>query len=113
MGCIYHIFDKNKTYIGEGLPIGKPLDNINLYLEIDTNENMGELFIGGDCLAKGYYNNLKETTDKFIYLENKRFYKSGDLCRINKDNDLEFLERKDFQVKIRGYRIELEEIEKR
>lgn len=113
VGCIYHIFDKNKTYIGEGLPIGKPLDNIDLYLEIDTNENMGELFIGGDCLAKGYYNNLKETTDKFIYLENKRFYKSGDLCRINKDNDLEFLERKDFQVKIRGYRIELEEIEKK
>lgn len=113
VGCIYHIFDKNKTYIGEGLPIGKPLDNIDLCLEIDINENMGELLIGGDCLAKGYYNNLKETTDKFIYLGNKRFYKSGDLCRINKDNDLEFLERKDFQVKIRGYRIELEEVEKK
>ena len=113
VGCIYHIFDKNKTYTGEGLPIGKPLDNIDLYLEIDTNENTGELLIGGDCLAKGYYNNLKETTDKFIYLENKRFYRSGDLCRVNKDGDLEFLERKDFQVKIRGYRIELEEIEKK
>ena len=113
VGCVYHIFDKNKTYIGEGLPIGKPLDNIDLYLEIDISENMGELLIGGDCLAKGYYNNLKETTDKFIYLENKRFYRSGDLCRVNENNDLEFLERKDFQVKIRGYRIELEEIEKK
>ncbi|MCQ8212019.1 AMP-binding protein [Cetobacterium somerae] len=113
VGCVYHIFDKDKKYLGEGVPIGKPLDNIDLYLDIDIKENLGELLIGGDCLAKGYSNNPIETEKKFIYLNGKRFYKSGDLCRINVDEDLEFLERKDFQVKIRGYRIELEEIEKK
>lgn len=113
VGCVYHIFDKNKVYKSEGVPIGKPLDYIDLYLEIDKSENLGELLIGGDCLAKGYSNNLAETEKKFIYMNDKRFYKSGDLCRINEDKDLEFLERKDFQVKIRGYRIELEEIEKK
>lgn len=113
VGCVYHIFDKDKRYLGEGVPIGKPLDNIDLYLDINMKENLGELLIGGDCLAKGYSNNPIETEKKFIYLNGKRFYKSGDLCRINVDEDLEFLERKDFQVKIRGYRIELEEIEKK
>lgn len=113
VGCIYHIFNRDKKYIGEGVPIGKPLDNIELYLDIDLDENLGELFIGGDCLARGYSNNPLETGKKFITSGNRRFYRSGDLCRINSDGDLEFLERKDFQVKIRGYRIELEEIEKK
>lgn len=113
VGCIYHIFDKNKRYVSEGLPIGKPLDHIDVYLDIDLDENIGELFIGGDCLARGYFNNNIETDKKFIISKGKRFYKSGDLCKINSDGDLEFLERKDFQIKIRGYRIELEEIEKK
>ncbi len=113
VGCVYHIYDENQNYSSEGLPIGLPLDNIDLSLQIDKDTEIGELLIGGDCLAKGYYENREETEKKFIFVEGKRFYKSGDLCRINSEQQLEFLERKDFQIKIRGYRIELEEIEKK
>ena len=113
VGCIYHIFDTTKDYKSEGVPIGKPLDHIDVYLDANLDDNIGELFIGGNCLAKGYLNNVVETNKKFITLDGKRFYRSGDLCKVNADGDLEFLERKDFQIKIRGYRIELEEIEKK
>lgn len=112
VGCIYHIYDDKREYKNEGLPIGSPLDNIDILMDVDMDTRIGELFIGGNCLAKGYLGNMEETKKKFINIENERFYKSGDICRIIENDELEFLERKDFQVKIRGYRIELEEIEK-
>ena len=112
VGCIYHIYDDKREYKSEGLPIGRPLDNIDILMDVDMDTRIGELFIGGNCLAKGYLGNMEETKKKFINIENERFYKSGDICRIIENDELEFLERKDFQVKIRGYRIELEEIEK-
>lgn len=73
----------------------------------------GELLISGICLARGYLNQPKLTQQKFITLpvENKRFYKTGDLCRKRSDGVLEYFGRQDDQVKIRGFRVEPGEIE--
>lgn len=103
--------------------IGKPIANINCYI-LDENFNpvqkgtIGELYIGGIGLARGYLNKPKLTKKKFIQCHfsgqdsNVRLYKTGDLVRQLSDGNLEFIGRIDNQVKIRGFRVELEEIEK-
>ncbi|MCB9348850.1 MAG: amino acid adenylation domain-containing protein [Lewinellaceae bacterium] len=101
------------------VPIGKPIDNIQLYI-INKNEQLtpigiaGELCISGAGLARGYLNNPELTAQKFIphpFEAGKRFYKTGDLARWLPDGNIEFLGRIDHQLKIRGYRIEAGEIE--
>lgn len=101
------------------VPIGKPIDNIRLYilnnnLEVQPIGTPGELFIAGDGLARGYLNAPDITSQKFInskYLNEDRIYKTGDLARLLPSGDIEYLGRMDNQVKIRGLRIELGEIE--
>ncbi|MGD2093241.1 MAG: amino acid adenylation domain-containing protein, partial [Candidatus Aminicenantes bacterium] len=101
------------------IPIGKPIDNIRLYI-IDKAMCLqlvriaGELCIAGDGLARGYLGKPELTAEKFIdspLEEGDRLYRTGDLARWLPDGNIEFLGRIDHQVKIRGYRIELEEIE--
>ncbi|MBL4705737.1 MAG: AMP-binding protein, partial [Flavobacteriales bacterium] len=74
----------------------------------------GELFIGGDALARGYLNDKEQTVSRFIahpFKSSGRLYKTGDVVKWNTNAQLEFLGRNDDQVKIRGHRIELGEIE--
>ena len=103
------------------VPIGKPLPHVRTYV-LDHNLKptpigiQGELFIGGEALARGYINLPERTHESFIpdpYGEraHDRLYKTGDRARYNKDGILEFLGRVDRQIKIRGFRVELEEIE--
>ncbi|MDQ1349717.1 MAG: hypothetical protein QG657_17, partial [Acidobacteriota bacterium] len=104
------------------IPIGKPIANTTLYI-YDKYLNPapigvpGEIFIGGDGVARGYLNNPELTAEKFgkSYRNNKTYtnYKTGDLARRLIDGNIEFLGRIDQQVKIRGFRIELGEIENR
>lgn len=74
-----------------------------------------ELFLGGDCLARGYLDRPDLTAERFVERRWKerveRYYRTGDFVRVNRNGQLEFLGRGDDQVKIRGYRVELEEIE--
>ncbi|MCK4258418.1 MAG: non-ribosomal peptide synthase/polyketide synthase [Halanaerobiales bacterium] len=100
-------------------PIGKPIDNTRIYI-VDENERLqpigivGELYVGGANVGRGYYQRSKLTTEKFvedICHPAERMYKTGDLARWLVDGTIEFEGRKDHQVKIRGFRIELEEIE--
>jgi amino acid adenylation domain-containing protein len=107
---------------GEGpVLIGPPIANTQFYI-LDVNGQVcpfgvsGELHIGGDGVAAGYYRQPALTHEKFIpdpfhSDPGARLYKSGDLVRKLPSNDLEFLGRLDHQVKIRGFRIELGEIE--
>ncbi|WP_432409136.1 non-ribosomal peptide synthetase [Wukongibacter sp. M2B1] len=117
-------FDCNSTGTYSTIPIGKPIDNIRLYI-VDRNNNLmpvgipGELCIAGRGLARGYLNKPNLTDEKFINnpfnLRNEdiydKIYKTGDLARWLPDGNIEFLGRMDHQIKIRGIRIELGEIE--
>jgi amino acid adenylation domain-containing protein len=71
---------------------------------------VGELYIGGAQLARGYYGRPDLTDEKFVQKCGQRFYKSGDMVRMLSDGNFEFLGRVDDQVKIRGLRVELGEI---
>ncbi|HHL31416.1 MAG TPA: hypothetical protein ENJ41_02445, partial [Oceanospirillales bacterium] len=99
-------------------PIGKAIDNIQLYvlnkdLSLSPNKVIGELYIAGDGLAQGYLNQAELTANSFINnpFSAGKMYKTGDLVRYLDDGNLEFIGRLDQQVKIRGFRIELGEIE--
>ncbi|MFL9458760.1 amino acid adenylation domain-containing protein [Tolypothrix bouteillei VB521301_2] len=125
--CWYLVQD-----VAEGatnLPIGRPISNTQIYI-LDSHlqpvpiGTSGELYIGGDGLAREYLNRPDLTEEKFIPNPFKRsreagenqscsdkLYKTGDLARFLSDGNIEFLGRVDNQVKIRGFRIELGEIE--
>ncbi len=98
--------------------IGKPIANTQIYV-LDVNRNLvpigipGEIYIGGDSLARGYFNLPALTDEKFIknpFNPNEKLYKTGDIAKWYSKGELLFLGRLDYQVKINGYRIELEEI---
>jgi amino acid adenylation domain-containing protein len=100
------------------IPIGKPIDNIKFFIIKDGRllsiGETGELCISGIGLARGYINNPKLTTEKFVdnpFLPGQKMYKTGDIARWLPDGNIEYLGREDYQVKIRGLRIELGEIE--
>ena len=105
------------------VPIGPNLNTYKFYV-LDKNMNIlptnviGELYISGPQVARGYLNREKENKEAF--LENpfdnnplfKKLYKTGDIVRILPNGDVDFIGRKDGQVKIRGFRVELTEVEK-
>lgn len=99
--------------------IGRPISNSQCYI-LDAHFNPmpigvpGELHVGGDGLARGYWNRPQLTAEKFIpnpFQPGELIYKTGDLARWTPDGTIEFLGRLDEQVKIRGFRVELGEIE--
>lgn len=105
--------------IDESIPIGVPFDHIHFsVLGEDRNpvpaDETGELYLGGECLARGYWRDPALTADRFIYLRNsnERFYRTGDLVRLDADGRLIYRGRNDRQVKIRGHRVELGELER-
>jgi surfactin family lipopeptide synthetase A len=122
------IYATGKKVISRNInEIGYPLANVRAYV-LDRHLNLmpiggiGELYLGGACLARGYLK--REDLTKACFIDNpfatesdkeknyKVLYKTGDLVRWLEDGNLEYLGRNDSQIKLRGYRIELGEIEK-
>lgn len=99
--------------------IGKPYGNYQAYvlnkeLALLPPKSVGELFIGGEGLARGYFSKPDLTAERFIpnpFRKGERLYRTGDLAKWRSDAKLIFIGREDNQVKFKGYRIELEEIE--
>ncbi|UAA37425.1 amino acid adenylation domain-containing protein [Paraneptunicella aestuarii] len=101
-------------------PIGKPLANTSYWI-VDAQGQLlpqgvvGELCIGGDSLAEGYWQREAQTAERFVELRFnntlQRVYRTGDRAKWNDAGELVFVGRQDNQVKVRGYRIELGEIE--
>lgn len=100
-----------------GICVGKPLLNVNEYI-VDQDGNLlppgavGELYVGGAGVAKGYLNAPQLTEKSFAEFCGERIYKTGDRARWTDGGDIVILGRNDDQVKLRGLRIELGEVEK-
>ncbi|MEM9922044.1 MAG: amino acid adenylation domain-containing protein, partial [Bacteroidota bacterium] len=104
----------------ESTPIGKPVENLNVYV-LDEQLNLcpigvkGEICVGGIGVGRGYLKDADKTNAVFVQdpfgEAGARMYKTGDIGRYNSNGELLFYGRKDVQVKVRGYRIELGEIE--
>ncbi len=103
------------------VPIGKPIANSDLYILDSELQPVplgipGELYVGGDGLAHGYWNRPALTAAKFIqhpfnHKPEAKLYRTGDLARFDEEGNVEFVGRMDHQIKLRGFRIELGEIE--
>lgn len=102
------------------IPIGRPITNARVYL-LDRHMRpvpiglQGEIYVGGDGVARGYWNRPELTAQRFIpdpFSEKPGalIYRTGDLARMRANGDLEFMGRIDDQIKIRGHRIELAEV---
>ncbi|SFU29472.1 non-ribosomal peptide synthetase [Xenorhabdus koppenhoeferi] len=109
-------FDENSDIQTPTIPIGFPMPGEEIILIDDCLRPLpqgavGEIAIAGKGLAKGYINKPALTAEKFITIDGKRYYRTGDLAQYSGENGLIYLGRSDSQVKINGYRIELGEIE--
>jgi len=124
---ISHLKIFNNKNLSTIIPLNKPSLNSKIYI-LNSSLNLlpigavGEIYIGGIGVGRGYLNRPELTAERFIanpfqtkeewqLAKNSRLYKTGDLARWLPDGNLEYVGRDDFQVKIRGHRIELEEIE--
>lgn len=117
VGCIIKKYakeiDNNFSF-----PIGKPIDNMQVYI-LDSNKEIvfpgkvGELYLAGKSLAKEYLNKQQLTEESFVKIpeiSESRLYKTGDIGYWDETGDIVFVGRKDNQVKLNGFRVELEEI---
>lgn len=103
---------------GEAVTLGRPIANTCLAIVdingVDAPTGVpGELLIGGEGVTLGYWQRPALNDERYVVRNGERYYKTGDLARLNVDGDLVYLGRLDNQVKLRGYRIELGEIEAR
>lgn len=118
--CTYYVVNR-PFKDNESLPIGIACENSQVILVNEDNKEcaygeVGEIYVKGNIVGSGYYNNHEKTEAAFVQNPvNDSFieivYKTGDLAKYNKYGELEYLGRKDFQIKHMGYRIELGEIE--
>ncbi|MFZ8865031.1 MAG: amino acid adenylation domain-containing protein [Rickettsiales bacterium] len=115
ISTLYHCTEK---YYNNNIPIGKPVANTQIYI-LDKNLKLlpigviGEIYISGIGLARGYLNQPELTKERFIshpFISGQKIYKTGDYGKFLADGNIEFIERKDTQVKISGYRIDLANI---
>src|SRR5262249_49737678 len=99
---------------GKGIvPIGRPMEGIHAFkVNAAISDEEGELCVSGDQVTSGYWNNPAKTAEVFGTTDNGgKFYRTGDLCKIDQGGNFLYLGRMDGQVKIDGHRVELEEIE--
>ncbi|MBD2039313.1 amino acid adenylation domain-containing protein [Microcoleus sp. FACHB-672] len=96
--------------------VGRPFNNVRIRI-YDEQQNLvpagvsGEIYVGGAGVTRGYANREDLTQEKYVWIDNQRWYKTGDVGRYQSDGNIELLGRTDFQVSLRGFRIETGEVE--
>ncbi|MGF7047829.1 amino acid adenylation domain-containing protein/non-ribosomal peptide synthase protein (TIGR01720 family) [Paenibacillus sp. DS2015] len=118
VGCMIYRYSAEKDRSAY-VPIGKPAHNVKIYildsaLQPVPYHVVGDLYISGDGVARGYLNQPEISADRFIinpFSTTERMYTTGDQAKMLPDGNMVYVGRRDQQVKIRGYRIELGEIE--
>ncbi len=114
---IVSLFPVPRDFDGESyIPIGAPIANTDICVLNEDKQpcaidEAGELYIGGAGVGRGYLNRPELTAEKFIELDGKRLYRTGDWARVRANGRIEFAGRRDQQVKLRGFRVELGEVE--
>ncbi len=104
--------------IQDAVPIGQPIANVRVHVFDDAQEpvhngDVGELYVGGIAIAKGYLHAPELSSERFLDTPNGRLFRTGDRVRRLPSGAIEYLGRVDAQVKIRGVRVELGEVEAR
>ncbi|WP_167957223.1 non-ribosomal peptide synthetase [Anaerosporobacter faecicola] len=118
IGCMIYRYNNDTS---ESISIGGPIANTTIYiLDQDMmpvpNNTIGEIYIGGDSVSKGYYKANKETSERFLispYRESEVIFKTGDMAYRDESGNIYFCGRKDNEVKINGNRINISGIEQR
>ncbi len=115
----YHSSANNKAYNGL-VAIGQAMKGTFTIIVDENNQvlpfnQVGQLCLGGVQLTPGYWNNPEKNKDSFFISNYKnkpeRFYKTGDLCKMDNEGDILYIGRLDYQIKVQGFRVELSEIE--
>lgn len=118
--CASYYEFKKDYIISESIPIGKPIENVEIYILDDNLKKVkdgefGEICISGKGVSNGYLNQIEKTNKNFIinpFNVKEKLYKTGDIGRKLSDGNYDFLKRKDQQVMIYGKRVEPLEVEK-
>lgn len=115
--CTYYDVDDNHqknhngaVAIGKSMPSGDFIVVDENLVSVDANIN-GELCLSGSQLTPGYWRDDEKNAQAFFSYNSKRYYRTGDLCYMDDEGDLQYVGRMDFQTKINGFRVELSEIE--
>jgi len=116
---LYQVTSTENQGISNTVPIGRPIANTKIYI-LDGNLQpvpigvIGNLYVGGDGVSRGYLNRPELTSERFVtnpFDSSEFIYNTGDLARYLPEGNIEFFGRSDYQVKVRGFRIETGEVE--
>ena len=112
----YDVNERNQKNLNGVISVGRAMKDGTMFIlsesgDVAAAEERGELCLAGPQLSPGYWENSEKNAESFFMHDGKRFYKTGDLCYMDKDGDVMYVGRMDFQAKIQGFRVELSEIE--
>ncbi|WZH36578.1 MAG: amino acid adenylation domain-containing protein [Microbacterium enclense] len=111
------VHEPDATHVEAVVPYGVPMAGVRCRVVNERGEDcpdhvVGELWIGGAGVARGYRGDPARTVDRFVVHDGVRWYRTGDLASYRPDGVIEFHGRRDHQIQLRGYRIELGEVER-
>lgn len=113
--CVTHEIERADPERMSSYPIGRPLRGVAARIvedgvEIHERDRIGELWIGGEQVMRGYFDQPEETARRVVEVDGVRYYRTGDMCSYDEDGNIVFRGRNDDEVKLAGRRIHLGEI---